>query len=296
MRIDHADDGQEQQSIANLQDGRRQLADGFLLLPDDALAFANDGVHDQADVEEGDLLERHETLERFARLARGVLQDRDADRLQEVMKSRDEDTKLEADSAVERGELHALLGVRGAVIAAHHRRQMHALELARAFGQRAIAREHPALFELAQVIEEHRRELFDMTEHDVADRRDPLKILRFEPDDAPAPFDRLHRQRHLAHQELRRCLAAHVRHSYGSLVQKAFRKAPGRRSSAYCGSVTGHKDVRRPLRPLHSAARDASQSETFVHRSRSSRATLHSPRTRLLENSLRWRELLEGAP
>ena len=42
VRIDRADDRQNQQSLAHLEHGRRQLADGFLLLSDDALALLDE--------------------------------------------------------------------------------------------------------------------------------------------------------------------------------------------------------------------------------------------------------------
>ena len=39
MRIDDADDRQNEEALAYLQHRRRQLADRFLLLPDDTLAL-----------------------------------------------------------------------------------------------------------------------------------------------------------------------------------------------------------------------------------------------------------------
>ena len=39
MRIDDADDRQNEKALAHLQHWRRQLADRFLLLPDDTLAL-----------------------------------------------------------------------------------------------------------------------------------------------------------------------------------------------------------------------------------------------------------------
>ena len=41
-RVDETDDGKDEQPLAHLQHGRRKLADGLLLLSDDALAFANE--------------------------------------------------------------------------------------------------------------------------------------------------------------------------------------------------------------------------------------------------------------
>jgi hypothetical protein len=42
LGVDHADDRQDQQALAHLQHRRRQLADGFLLLADDALALLHE--------------------------------------------------------------------------------------------------------------------------------------------------------------------------------------------------------------------------------------------------------------
>src|SRR6266542_6416974 len=42
LRIDHADDGENEQALAHLQHRRRQLPDRLLLLPDDALALLHE--------------------------------------------------------------------------------------------------------------------------------------------------------------------------------------------------------------------------------------------------------------
>src|SRR5258706_471625 len=47
LRVDDADDGKDEEPVADLKDGRRQLADGFLLLADDALALLHEADGDR---------------------------------------------------------------------------------------------------------------------------------------------------------------------------------------------------------------------------------------------------------
>ena len=42
VAVEHADDGQDEQSLAHREHGRRQLADGVLLLSDDPLALVDE--------------------------------------------------------------------------------------------------------------------------------------------------------------------------------------------------------------------------------------------------------------
>ena len=46
MRVDHADDREDQEPLAYLQHGRRELSNGFLLLPNHALALLHEPDRD----------------------------------------------------------------------------------------------------------------------------------------------------------------------------------------------------------------------------------------------------------
>src|SRR5204862_7256403 len=131
LGVDDADDREQQQTLADLEYRRRELPDGLLLLPDDALALEHEDVDNEADVEERDLLERHEVLEPVEGFALELFHDRAADVLEQLVERAEEDARRQTGLGVEGAELDALLDVLHPVLAWVHRHQALPLELAR---------------------------------------------------------------------------------------------------------------------------------------------------------------------
>src|SRR6266513_5159377 len=124
LGVDDADDREQQQTLADLEYRRRELPDGLLLLPDDALALEHEDVDNEADVEERDLLERHEALEPVHRLTVDLLHDRAADVLEQLVERAEEHARVQTGLGVEGAELDALLDVLHPVLALYHRHQV----------------------------------------------------------------------------------------------------------------------------------------------------------------------------
>ena len=171
-----------------------------MLLPDGALALEHEDVHNEADVEERDLLERHEALEPIERLTVDLLHDRAADVLEQLVERAEEHARVQTGLGVEGAELDALLDVLHPVLALHHRHQVLPLELARPLRDGAARDQGAGVIEARKMVEERCHVIIGVLRHQVPDRRDARQVRRLEADDLLPALDVRFIEPHLAQQ------------------------------------------------------------------------------------------------
>jgi hypothetical protein len=94
-RVDDAHDRKQQHTSAYLKHRSRELSDRLLLLADDPLTLEDQDIDDEPNVEERNLLERHEVLEALHGRPLILLHDGVADVLQQLVERAQEETRIE---------------------------------------------------------------------------------------------------------------------------------------------------------------------------------------------------------